>query len=169
MVFVSILNQIDSFINKVEKALLFVFGLSLSLIMISQVIFRYFFNSPIFWAEEIAVQFLIFITAFGISCLAKSKELISVDFIVMAISGKYRFFLKMINHFLFLMLVLFLAYYSWDWVLRADTQMEMSGTTNLPKWYTYSSFPIAFSLLLYHQLVVFVNHLLSFNKEEESC
>lgn len=166
MAFISILNKIDTFFNKIEKILLFIFGLSLSLIMISQVIFRYFFNSPIFWAEEIAVQFLIFITAFGLSCLAKSKGLISVDFLLIALGDKYSFVLKIANDFLFLILVFFLVYYSWDWVLRADTQMEMSGTTNLPKWYTYASFPIAFSLLLFHQIVIFLNHFFLKNKEE---
>lgn len=166
MPFISILNKIDVFINKIEKLLLFVFGLSLTLIMISQVILRYFFSSPIFWAEEIAVQFLIFITAFGLSCLAKAKGLISVDFLLIALGDKYSFLLKIINDFLLLILVAFLLYYSWDWVLRADVQMEMSGTTGLPKWYSYASFPIAFSFLCFHQTVIFINNFSSINKEE---
>ena len=166
MAFISILNNIDTFFNKIEKFLLFFFGLSLSLIMISQVILRYFFNSPIFWAEEIAVQFLIFTTAFGISCLTKTKGLISVDFLIIAMGDKYSFFLKVVNDFLFLILVIFLLYYSWDWILRADIQSEMSGTTNLPKWYSYASFPVAFSILCFHQLVSLLNHFFSKNKEE---
>ncbi len=165
MYFISILNKIDNFLNKIEKLLIFIFGLTLTLIMISQVILRYFFNSPIFWAEEIAVQFLIFITAFGISCLAKAKGLISVDFLRIAIGDKYGSLLKIINDFLFLILVAFLLYYSWDWVLRADTQMEMSGTTGLPKWYSYAAFPIAFSLLCFHQVVIFINNFFSINEE----
>lgn len=94
MFFFYVLNKIDDFFNKIEKFILFFFCLLLTLIMISQVVFRYFLNSPIFWAEEIAVQFLIFITVFGVSCLAKDKSLIRIDFLFFVINKKYSFLLN---------------------------------------------------------------------------
>lgn len=159
MFFVAALNTVDDFFSKMEKTLLVVFGLALTLIMMAQVILRYFFNSPIFWAEEIAGQFLVFMTVFGISHITKIKEHISIDFLLAFMSEKINRTVSLLLGFVFLTLMIFVCYYAWDWVLRPDVQMETSGTTGLPRWYTYTALPIAFSFLCWHQMVVLVNEL----------
>ncbi|MEZ2719873.1 TRAP transporter small permease [Paenalcaligenes hominis] len=161
----SALNRIDLFISHIEKALLVFFGLALTVIMIAQVILRYFFSSPIFWAEEISVQFLIFITAFGISFITQQKQHISIDFLLSQITNEKKRFAENTTGILFLILMAGLCFYSWEWVLRPDVQMEKSGTTGLPRWYTYAAFPVALSFLCWHQLIVLMNRFFSKNKE----
>lgn len=133
--------------------------------MIAQVVLRYFFSSPLFWAEEISVQFLIFMTVFGISYITQKKQHISIDFLISQISDENKKKVENVMGVLFFLLMAFLCFYSWEWVLRADVQMEKSGTTGLPRWYTYISFPIALSFLCWHQLVVLANGFFDKNKE----
>ncbi|GGE72554.1 TRAP-type C4-dicarboxylate transport system permease small subunit [Paenalcaligenes hominis] len=161
----SALNRIDFFISRIEKALLVFFGLALTTIMIAQVILRYFFSSPIFWAEEISVQFLIFITVFGISYITQQKQHISIDFLLSQIKSEKKRIAEIITGILFFILMIGLCFYSWEWVLRADVQMEKSGTTGLPRWYTYAAFPVALSCLCWHQFIVVINRFFNKNKE----
>lgn len=165
MFLVATLNTIDDFFSKIEKTLLVLFGLALTLIMMSQVILRYFFNSPIFWAEEIAGQFLVFMTVFGISHITKINQHISIDFLLTFFNEKIKKKLSLFLGFLFLALMSFVCYYAWEWVFRSDVQMETSGTTGLPRWYTYIALPIAFSFLCWHQMVLLVNEIT--NKRQE--
>src|SRR5690625_4545440 len=59
---------------------------------------------------------------------------------------------------LFMLLLMgLLCFYAWEWILRPDVQLEKSGTTGLPKWYTYAAFPIALSFLCWHQLTRLLN------------
>lgn len=169
MFFISILNKVDDAVCAIEKSILVFCGLALTLIMMAQVILRYFFNSPIFWAEEISVQFLIFITVFGLSYLTKTKQHISIDFLLALISDNSKKALTLVVNVLFLILMCFLCFYSWEWVLRPDVQMEMSGTTGLPRWYTYIVFPIGITLLCWHQLVILINSFVVNKKEGLPC
>src|SRR5690625_6923836 len=73
---------------QLEKLLLFLFCLCLTGIMVTQVVLRYFFGAPLFWAEEVSVQFLIFMTVFGVSYLTKLHQHISIDFILEQLNAK---------------------------------------------------------------------------------
>ena len=56
---INALLRIDRWIAGFEKGLVIVLTGLLTGLMCTQVILRYVFNSPIFWAEEVAVQFLV--------------------------------------------------------------------------------------------------------------
>ena len=152
-----ILNRIDHAVGQLEKALLVFFCFVLTMIMIAQVILRYFFSSPIFWAEEISVQLLVFITAFGISYLTQQKQHIKIDFVLAQLSDSSKKQLMTVLDLVFLALMAVICYYSWEWVLRPDVQVETSGTTGLPRWYNYMVLPVALSFLCWHQFVALLN------------
>lgn len=163
------IQRLDGLLEKVEKWLLIFFCLCLTLIMVAQVIMRYFLNSPIFWAEEISAQFLIFITIFGLSFLTRKQQHICIDFVLNMTQGHFKQCIQIVLGVCFLGLIIFLCYYSWDWISRPDVQTEMSGTTGLPKWYNYASFPIALTFMAIHQLVNLLNILGSTAKQGAAC
>lgn len=154
------LNKIDQYLLCAEKSMMVAFGMLLTLIMTAQVILRYFFSAPLFWAEEISVQLLIFITLFGLAYLSKTRQHVFIDFVLNLLGDKWRRMVVIGLDILLLLLIGFICYYAWHWVMRADVQVEMSGTTGLPKYYSYSAVPIALSLLCWHQLVIVINWLL---------
>jgi len=154
---IRLINAIDGFLMQLEKLLLFLFCLCLTGIMVTQVVLRYFFGAPLFWAEEVSVQFLIFMTVFGVSYLTKLHQHISIDFILEQLNAKGRAGVEWLLGLFMLLLMGLLCFYAWEWILRPDVQLEKSGTTGLPKWYTYAAFPIALSFLCWHQLTRLLN------------
>lgn len=56
--------------------------LAMALVLFAQIVFRYFFEMPLVWSEEMALVFMLWITFLGAALLLDSKEHISIDFLV---------------------------------------------------------------------------------------
>ncbi|NYT36429.1 TRAP transporter small permease [Allopusillimonas soli] len=56
--------------------------LLMTLVLFAQIIFRYFFEMPLVWSEEMALVLMIWVTFLGSALLLASHEHISIDFMV---------------------------------------------------------------------------------------
>ncbi|MEW5920843.1 MAG: TRAP transporter small permease [Bacillota bacterium] len=63
------------------------------LLVSAEVIMRYFFNIPIYWATEISEYSLLYITFLGTAWLLREDGHVKIDFLVQVLSGKPRAFL----------------------------------------------------------------------------
>ena len=159
MLFNGPIQQLDRGLARVERWLLIATAAAMTIIMMTQVVMRYFFSAPIFWAEEISVQLLVLMTLFGLSLLVQSGELVSIDFLPKALSEAPRHALMAALGVVFLVMLVFIAWLGADWVMRADVRLEMSPTTQLPRWYNYATLPVAMVLMAYHQFAAILRHL----------
>jgi len=125
-----LIQSIDQRLAWLERGLAMVLTAGIAAIMMTQVVLRYFFSAPIFWAEEVSVQLLVFATMLGISLL-----------VVM------------------LVLLVFMTKLGWEWINRADVRLELGATTQLPRWYNYSALPIAFAAMAFHQFAAVLREL----------
>ncbi|ANQ85599.1 TRAP transporter small permease [Azoarcus olearius] len=146
-----LIQTLDRALASVERLVAIALTAALTAIMIAQVILRYFFNSPLFWAEEIAVQLLVFITLIGLSLLVHAGHLVTIDFLSRALGDTGRGVLAIVLGLGFLVLLTFVAKLGWDWVMRPDVRMELGATTQLPRWYNYSLLPGAMLAMAFHQ------------------
>ncbi|MCP1660577.1 TRAP transporter small permease [Neisseria perflava] len=153
----SVLNRLDKGVAAGEQWLLVLLCAALTLVMIAQVVLRYFFNAPLFWAEEICAQFLAFITAFGLSYLTYTKHHICIDFVLNSLGKKGHTAVALVLDILLLAVMAAVCAYAWQWVLRPEVQTEISGTTGLPRWYSFIALPLALSFLCFHQIVLIAN------------
>ena len=80
-----LIQKLDRGVASAERVLVVVLTAAITLIMMAQVILRYAFNSPIFWAEEVSVQLLVFVTLFGLSLLVHQNQLVTIDFLPRAL------------------------------------------------------------------------------------
>jgi TRAP-type C4-dicarboxylate transport system permease small subunit len=126
-----------------------------------QVILRYIFSRPLFWAEEISVQLLVFMTLFGLSVLVQKKQLISIDLLSNMMRGKLRSCVEIFLSAISLIIIAIITRESIYWVMRPEVQMELSPTTQIPIWYIYSILPIAMSFMFIHQLVGLIEAIAS--------
>lgn len=69
-------------ISNIVKWLLVVMLLVMTLVLFAQIVFRYFFEMPLVWSEEMALVLMLWITFLGAALLLESKEHISIDFLV---------------------------------------------------------------------------------------
>lgn len=154
-----LIQKIDAGVATAERWLVIVLTVALTVIMMAQVVFRYFFHSPIFWAEEVAVQLLVFVTVFGLALLVQQKQLVTIDFVARALKGRTRSAVMALLALVALAIFVFVTWYAWDWIQREDVRMELSATTQLPRWYNYAALPVAMTLMTWHQFVVFLREV----------
>lgn len=153
------IQRIDRGLATAERGLVIALTAAIAGIMMVQVVLRYFFSAPIFWAEEISVQLLVFTTLFGLSLLVQQGQLVSIDFLPRALPERARHGLMAVLGLVMLALLVVVAWLGWDWVNRPDVRMEFGATTGLPRWYNFSALPLAFGLMAWHQLAAIVRDL----------
>ena len=146
------IQTIDRRLAQVEQVLVMALTATLAGIMMTQVVMRYFFSAPLFWAEEISVQLLVFVTLFGLSLLVHKTQLVSIDFLPQALPVRARHGLLALLGTVMLALFVFVAWLGWEWVNRPDVRLELGATTQLPRWYNFSALPLACALMAWHQL-----------------
>lgn len=154
-----LIQKLDRGVASAERVLVVVLTAAITLIMMAQVILRYAFNSPIFWAEEVSVQLLVFVTLFGLSLLVHQNQLVTIDFLPRALPLCARHALLALLGAITLVLFAYIGWLSWEWVQRDDVRIELSATTQLPRWYNYSAVPLALALLVWHQFVAILRDL----------
>ncbi|PSJ38669.1 TRAP transporter small permease [Zobellella taiwanensis] len=148
-----IINLLDKLLGRLEYGLLVVLTAALTLILAAQVILRYFFSSPLFWAEEVSVQILISATFIGVSYLLFSHKLVRVDFILENLGKPWGAWLHKALQLLSLLVLLVLCYFATDWILRPEIKADVSPTTQLPRWYNYAVLVASFYCMAWHQLI----------------
>lgn len=154
-----LIQAIDRRLAQAEQALVIALTAAMTGIMMTQVVMRYFFSAPLFWAEEMSVQLLVFITLFGLSLLVHKSQLVSIDFLPQALPARARHALLALLGGLMLALLLFLTWLGWDWVNRPDVRLELGATTQLPRWYNFSALPLACALMAWHQFAAVLREL----------
>ncbi len=159
---IGLLIKGDNYLAAIEKVLLTLITGSLVLILMAQVVLRYGFSRPLFWAEEISVQLLVFMTLFGLSILLKEQRMIAIDFIVASFSEKYRKGISIALQVIGLIVILFFAYEATLWILRPEVRIELSPTTQIPVWINYAVFPVSFYGMSFHLIVGFLKTVKSF-------
>lgn len=153
------IQKIDQSLAKAEQALVVALTAGIAGIMMTQVVMRYFFSAPIFWAEEISVQLLVFVTLFGLSLLVQRVQLVTIDFLPRALPERARHALLAVLGGVMLVLLVFIAKLGWEWVNRADVRLELGATTQLPRWYNFSALPLAFVVMSFHQFAAILRDL----------
>jgi len=153
------IQKIDQSLAWAEQVLVIALTAGIAGIMMTQVVMRYFFSAPIFWAEEISVQLLVFVTLFGISLLVQRVQLVTIDFLPRALPDRARHALLAVLGGVMLVLLLFIAKLGWEWINRADVRLELGATTQLPRWYNFSALPLAFGIMAFHQFAAILRDL----------
>jgi len=147
------LHRVDNEIARVESLLLVLMMFALTLILVCQVILRYFFNAPLFWAEEVSVQLLISVTFLGISYLIHQGNMIKVDFLLELLpkgtTDKVELGLRVLG----LATLLVFCWVATEWILQPEIKLDVSPTTGIPNWYNYLLVVVSFYLMSWHLLV----------------
>lgn len=149
-----ILHYTDKTVAKIEGVVISLGCGAIFVILVAQTVLRYGFSNPLFWAEDISTQLLVLITFMGLSLLCYERRLIRLDFAVNMMSTKMRFIVTAISDVIVVAILLILLVYSISWVSSPLTQLELSATTEFPKWYNYLVIPIFLATITLHHLSV---------------
>jgi C4-dicarboxylate transporter DctQ subunit len=141
-------NIIASFEQKLAMILMF----SMAVVVTLAVFFRYVLNVPLFWAGEVSIFLLIFITFLGGSLGLKYKTQASVTILVDYLPEKIKQVVLIIAHIFMLLFMAIILFYSYKWVISSNVFVQKSSAMLLPMWIPYSIVPVGLSFATIHLL-----------------
>jgi TRAP-type C4-dicarboxylate transport system permease small subunit len=120
-------------INKILEAFIVGIAVLQAVLLMSNVLFRYAFDSPVVWGDEIVRYSLIWMTFVGTALAVKEKQHIQVDVIDLVLPKTGQ---KIVNLFGDLVVVAFMGFLIYYGIRMTDFQRGMFGETLA--WFSYA-------------------------------
>jgi C4-dicarboxylate transporter, DctQ subunit len=139
------LNRIS---DKVEKSFLAGAIIACSLLLFVNVVMRYIFLLPIYWAEELVRYLMVWMIFIGASQVTLWGGHVAVDIVPRALSKRGNVILAFIVNVICIVFCLVLAYLSLKQMLRVMKAGQISPALEIPMWIAYLSIPAGTMLML---------------------
>lgn len=141
---------VSNLIERVERTVSIILMFAMAAIIIAAVFFRYFLNAPIFWAGEVSIFLMIWVSFLGGSLGLKNKSQAAVLIFVERLPQELQKILNIIIHILMLGFLLVLIYYSFQWLLSSNVAVQKSTALRMPMWIAYISVPTGLTFSFIH-------------------
>ena len=139
-----------------EEILSGTFMVLMFLATFGNVVARYFFNSPIQWAEEFSRYSFIWVVFLGAVVCTKQKRHIGIDSVVKALPNHLQPWVNLAADLLTLALMVIIIWYGGILSWRAT---QITATLNVPQYIIYVVVPASGVLGFLHSLSDFRCHL----------
>lgn len=144
------LETLSRRIDRITEFLLFLFGISMSAIVVAQVFSRYVLNHSLFWSEELARYLLVWLTFLGAATAYRRGVHPGVDILHGSLRPAVRRWVNILVHLIsiafFGVMVVYGCWFAWF------VRMQISPALRLPKWAILAIIPISGVLLFIHAL-----------------
>jgi C4-dicarboxylate transporter, DctQ subunit len=139
-------NMVASF----EKKLAIILMFAMAVIVAAAVVFRYVFNDPLFWAGEVSIFLLIYITFIGGSLGLKYKTQASVTLLTDYLPEKVNKWVAVLAHVFMLLFMAILLFYCFTWINSSSVAIQRSSAILLPMWIPYAILPVGLLFATIH-------------------
>ncbi|GAB6179829.1 TRAP transporter small permease [Desulfotomaculum defluvii] len=146
------MQKVSEFVNKLASYVVMTAVLVMTLVIVLQVICRYFLGFSFFWAEELARYLLIWITFLGGSVAFRKAQLASIDILVERLPGLLKVTVVIISQVIVLGFLVTAAVYGFKQSFSPAVITQVSPALRLPMMYNYLAVPISFSIMCLHCL-----------------
>lgn len=137
------MKTLSKILDSVTQALGYLLGFGLVamvLIMFAQVVYRYGFNNPIQWAEQVASWLLVWVVFLGGTVAYRQNKLIGVDIFILRLPRKLQLAVSLLFD---LAILLFLWYFiTAGYILAINALTQRVGNIELPPTYIYAAAPV---------------------------
>ena len=128
--------------QKSEKYLLTAILVTISVVLVVQVFMRYFVNSPLVWAEELARYLLVWCTMIGTSLAVRESRHIVVDFAPVLFGPRSIGLFRLISMAGIIVFSVVVSIYSLPFVQRVQQMNQLSPSLEIPIWWVYLALPV---------------------------
>ncbi len=151
------LNKIDKILKYILELLIGITVVAIVLILFAGVILRYVLKSPLFWAEEVTVLGLIWITFLGGAMLVRQDKHVAITFAVDRLKPSTKTRIRLFNGLLINVLLAVMVYQSW--MLVGSLSASYTPAVRISDaWFGWASVA-GFSLMLFYQMRKFLSEL----------
>ena len=144
------LRKISEALATVERILCGVLIVAFALLLMVNVVARYLFDSPLFFAEELALLILVWMGYLAIAYSVSREKQIGLGLFVDRLSGQSRRFVLTLIDAIMLIVSAILLWAALDWLQSSSVAFERSVALDIPKWPFYLVIPIFWGLLIVH-------------------
>jgi TRAP-type C4-dicarboxylate transport system permease small subunit len=131
------------FLKYFEELLSGIFMVLMFLATFANVVGRYFFNSPIQWAEEFSRYSFLWVVFLGAVVCTKHKRHVGIDTLVNILPGHFRVWVNVVADLFVLALMGVIVWYGG--VLTSGAT-QVTATLNIPQYTVYIVVPVSGAL-----------------------
>ncbi len=154
----SVLLNLDAIITCVT--------LSLCTILVNANIFmRFFFDKPIYWAEEVATSLFIWTVFVGSAYAYRNHSHLGVDILVKMLPASAKKVTQIVINIIEIAVLAMLTYVSAQYVMNSWTRV--TDVLMMPRWYFSIAVPIGFGWSLLYAVIFFVQRMMGKYQEKE--
>jgi TRAP-type transport system small permease protein len=137
------LKKIDTWLKALERVVGLIASAALAIvtvIILTQVFYRYLLGSSFSWAEELARYLIVWISFVLLGLAFNKNELLSLDLVVSFFPRNIRKLLDSISHCLILFFLIYIIKYG---SILANFEMgQKSAAMSIPMGYIYAAIPV---------------------------
>lgn len=117
----------------------------MTIFMFSEVVARYVFGNSIYWAEELVRYLFIWFIFVSASYCVKMRSHVSIDMFVSLFPKKMQRRLMALGHVIWIVLTIFVVYWSAKYTFDLMRSMEETTALKLPLFLVYLALPVGFA------------------------
>ena len=144
----SFLRWLDDFSRILERNFLAGTIIFSSLLLFVNVVMRYIFLLPIYWAEELSRYLMVWMIFIGASQVTLQGGHIAVDIVPRLLSKRANLTLALAINLVCILFSIVLAYFSYKQMMRVKAAHQISPAMELPMWIAYLAIPLGAVLML---------------------
>lgn len=151
------LERLSGKINFWVEYLLFGLGFAMAALVAVQVFFRYVLNHSLFWSEELARYFLVWLTFLGASVAYYRKVHPGIDIFYLIMPPSLQKITAIFVHLISIVLFWIMVFYGCQFSFFVKSQI--SPALHLPKWIMFSIIPLSGLIFMVHSLTFLIGEL----------
>ncbi len=140
------IKKIGKIFNKFETNILVISLAIMVIVIFTNVVMRYIFNSSLSWSEEFARYLFVWFSWIGVSAGVKDNEHLRVEFLSMALVKrgflKADEAIKIVVSLVWLATSWIVAYYGYDIIMAQIDMNVLTPAMRIPVWTAYLSIPV---------------------------
>jgi C4-dicarboxylate transporter DctQ subunit len=144
----NLLDRLNQISNRLEKGFLAGAIITCSLLLFLNVVMRYVFLLPIYWAEEFVRYLMVWLIFIGASQVTQWGGHVAVDIVPRVLSKRGNAILAFAVNLICILFCMILAYLSLQQMLRVMRAGQISPALEIPMWIAYLSIPAGTILML---------------------
>jgi TRAP-type C4-dicarboxylate transport system permease small subunit len=148
------LLRLDNILAKAEAAVLIALVAIMTVVVFLQVVYRYVLTQPLYWSEELARYFFVWLSILGATLGLQKRGHFGLDFFYRMLPDKGRRFLQFLIYLLMGCVVLVILIQGIKLVQK--TVLQQSPAMGISMGLAYACLPVGAGLMVIHLTVIFL-------------
>jgi TRAP-type C4-dicarboxylate transport system, small permease component len=150
---IAVLRKVDDAIGWAANAITAIAIGIQTLIMFVGVCFRYFFNSPLTWSDEISTFLLVLVTFFGSYVALRQKMLAKIEILVNKLPGMPKLAVMLLANLMSMVLLVAIAYFGSELVMSPVVLKQSTASLDMPIWFFVAIIPFSAVMMIVHMII----------------